>query len=84
MRKVDDKKKEKRTEKKIMSFLVATNVIASWPPKRWPTGMPHARAKIAFHILIDFFEKRMVKGFVISFSLVAYKVEVDNKLGYSV
>ena len=28
-----------------MSFLVATNVVASRPPKRRPTGMPHACAK---------------------------------------
>ena len=27
-----------------MSFLVATNVVASRPPERWPTGTPHARA----------------------------------------
>ena len=30
--------------KKIMSFLVATNVIASQPPERRPTRTPHARA----------------------------------------
>ena len=36
MRKVDDGKKEKKKEKKIMSFLVATNVIASRPPERRP------------------------------------------------
>ena len=29
-----------------MSFLVATNIVASRAPKRWPTGTPHARAKI--------------------------------------
>ena len=28
-----------------MTFIVATNVIASRPPKRRPTGTPHARAK---------------------------------------
>ena len=27
-----------------MSFLVATNVVASRPPERRPTGTPHARA----------------------------------------
>ena len=27
-----------------MSFLVATNVVASRPPKRRPTGTPYARA----------------------------------------
>ena len=29
-----------------MTFIVATNVIASRPPERRPTGTPHARAKI--------------------------------------
>ena len=32
---------------KIMSFLVATNVVASRTPKRRPTGTPTARAKKA-------------------------------------
>ena len=27
-------------------FIAATNVVASQPPKRRPTGMPHACAKI--------------------------------------
>ena len=43
MRKVDDgekKEKKKKEKKKIMTFIVATNVIASRP-----TGTPHARAK---------------------------------------
>ena len=48
MRKVDDgeEKKEKRKEKKekIMTFIVATNVVASRPPERRPTGTPHAPA----------------------------------------
>ena len=54
MRKVDDGKKEKKRKKKtekIMSFLVATNVVASRPPERRPperrpTGTPHARANL--------------------------------------
>ena len=29
-----------------MTFIVATNVVASRPPKRRQTGMPHAHAKI--------------------------------------
>ena len=41
MRKVDDGEKKKE---KIMTFIVATNVVASRPPKRRPTGTPHARA----------------------------------------
>ena len=44
MRKVDDGE-EKRKKEKIMTFIVATNVIASRPPKRRPTGPLHARAK---------------------------------------
>ena len=45
MRKVDDgeEKKEKKINK-IMTFIVATNVIASRPPERQPTGTPLARA----------------------------------------
>ena len=51
MRKVDDgeekkEKKEKRKKRnKIMTFIVATNVIASRPPERRPTETPHAPAK---------------------------------------
>ena len=51
MRKVDDgeekkeKKEKRKKKKKIMTFIVATNVIASRPPERRPTGTPHARAK---------------------------------------
>ena len=41
MRKVDDGEK---TGGKIMVFIVATNVVASRPPKRRPIGTPHARA----------------------------------------
>ena len=45
MRKVDDgEKKRKKRKEKIMMFIVATNVIASRPPERRPTGTPHARA----------------------------------------
>ena len=32
-----------------MTFIVATNVIASRPPDRPPTGTPHARAKSMTH-----------------------------------
>ena len=35
-----------------MTFIVATNVIASRPPECRPTGTPHIRANFA--ILIDF------------------------------
>ena len=51
MRKVDDgeekrKKKRKKKKEKIMTFIVATNVVATRPPERRPTGTPHARANI--------------------------------------
>ena len=36
-----------------MTFLVATNVVASWPPERQPTGMPHARAKNKIFLQVD-------------------------------
>ena len=49
MRKGDDggEKREKKTgkKKKIKTFLVATNVVASRPPERQPTATPTARAK---------------------------------------
>ena len=51
MRKVDDrekkkkKRKEKKEKEKIMTFIVATNIVASRPPERRPTGTPYARAK---------------------------------------
>ena len=43
MRKVDDG--EKKEKEKIMTFIVATKVVASRPPERRPTGTPTARAK---------------------------------------
>ena len=50
MIKVDDgeekRKKKKKKKEKIMTFIVATNVIASRPPECRPTGTPHTRAYI--------------------------------------
>ena len=40
MRKVDYGEKEKKKKQKIMKFIVATNVVASQPPKCLPTGTP--------------------------------------------
>ena len=49
MRKVDEgEEKKKKEKKKIMSFIVATNFIASRPPGRRLTKMPTAHAKIVF------------------------------------
>ena len=45
MRKVDDGVKKKKKKEKIMTFILATNVVASRPPERRPTGTLHARAK---------------------------------------
>ena len=44
MRKVDDGEEKEKKRKKIMTFIVATNVVASRPPELRPTGTPHARA----------------------------------------
>ena len=44
MRKGDNGENEKM-KKKIKTFLVATNVVASRPPERRPTATPTARAK---------------------------------------
>ena len=53
MGKGDDREKnggEKTGEKKkIKTFIVATNLVASRPPKRRPTGTSTARANIAGH-----------------------------------
>ena len=43
--------KEEKKRKKIMTFIVATNVIASRPPERRPTGTPHARANNRVRIM---------------------------------
>ena len=45
-RKVDNG--EKKRKKKIMTFIVATNVVASRTPERRPTGMPHSRANYSY------------------------------------
>ena len=34
-----------------MSFIVATNVVASWPPERRLTGTPHARANFSYQFM---------------------------------
>ena len=45
MRKGSDGEKKTGKKKKIKTFLVAINVVASRPPERRPTGTPTARAK---------------------------------------
>ena len=47
MREVDDREKKRKELEKIMSFMVATNVVASQPPKRQLTGTPTDRAKMS-------------------------------------
>ena len=54
--------KEKKTgekEKKKMMFLVATNVVASRPPERRPTGTPHAYAIFCTHEILSVMEGEM-------------------------
>ena len=58
MRKVDDR--EKKKEKKIMLFLVATNVVASRPPERRLTGTPQARDKRSY--ILTNIEIKVVRG----------------------
>ena len=43
----------------IMSFLVATNVVASRPPERRPTGTPHAYAIFCTHEILSVMEGEM-------------------------
>ena len=40
----DGEKMEKKW--KIMTLIMATKVLASRPPQRWPTGTPTVRAEI--------------------------------------
>ena len=45
MRIVDEGEKKRKNEKeKIISFIVTTDIVASRPPERRPTGMPTAHA----------------------------------------
>ena len=50
-------KEKKRKKEKVMLFLVATNVVASRPPKRQLTGTPTARADPNVDRLYQFREK---------------------------
>ena len=45
--------KEQKEEKRntIMTFIVATNGVASRPPERRPTGTPHACANVYFMLV---------------------------------
>ena len=43
-----------------MTFIVATNIIASWPPERQPTGTPHTRAKIPKHTYEKVYRLKLV------------------------
>ena len=46
LRKVDDAKTGEK-EKKIMTDIVATNIISSQPPEQQPTAMATACAKVS-------------------------------------
>ena len=41
------------------TFLVATNVVASWLPERRTTGTPHARANVHFYLSMILFERTL-------------------------
>ena len=65
MRKVDDGENGENPEK-IMTFIVATNVVAPRPPKRRATGTPNARANNAFlhnMIINAVFVSQIIGGF---------------------
>ena len=51
MRKVDDGEEKKKKKEKIMTFIVASNVIASRPPERRPNGTPHTLVPIKYGIV---------------------------------
>ena len=57
-------KNEKKMKKKIKTFLVATNVVASRPPERRPTATPTARANFSFLACLEVTEKFVVVGWV--------------------
>ena len=42
----EKRSRQRKNGKKIMTFIVATNVVASRPSERRPTGTPHARANL--------------------------------------
>ena len=70
MRKVDDgEEKKKKEKKKIMTFIVATNVVATRPPERRPTGTPHDHAKNESTLLSGTFKLSENKG-VLLFSFL--------------
>ena len=62
MRKVDDREKKTRRRKKIMSFIVATNVVASQPPECRPTETAHACAKNSQHMFFGLWRVWWVAG----------------------
>ena len=74
-----EKKGEKMEEKKVMMFLVATNVVASRPSERRPTGTPHARAnRPPIHASLDNFTKELSFSFLLFLSAKEILVEKHN------
>ena len=57
MRKGSDGEEKRKKKEKIMTFLEATNVVASRPPKRRPTGTPTARANLLKLLHLTYFPK---------------------------
>ena len=62
-----------------MTFIVATNVLASRPPERRPTGTPHARAKRALTPCYWFLPSTFTKYFF-SFDYSFYENLKKRKL----
>ena len=57
MRKVNNGEKRK----KRMTFIVATNVFASQPPRHRPTETPHAYAKMVMILTLIYVRENKVK-----------------------
>ena len=79
---------------KIMAFVVATNVVASQPPERQPTGTPTTHARMAkkwhfgtmniFFLLVDIYTRLAEYPVYWDTLREAFKLKnVTNKLGLS-
>ena len=72
-------RRREKKNKKLMSFLVTTNVVASWPPEHRQTGTLHARAKTAC-ILLNYplVNGTLVKGTTLSLAKVENKTYLSQ------
>ena len=60
---------------KIMTFIVANNVVASRPPERQPTGTPHARA----NDLISIQHSSHTEAYILEGGLIPYLTLESNE-----